>query len=719
MALFVAELKKLTSRSFGFWLVIAMLILKLAYLGLEDTKTNSFILENKAEYLSIVNRYTGKIYQSVSNQIESENAQVLRASDELRQLRIDYNDGKLSKENFERDLPVLEKLVNNKELFLYFYSQYLNVNTEPENRYILFTEGWDRFFSTTRFDWFSALVIIIFAALVFGKEYEADMQRLQISTPSGDINLFFTKCLVLLVIVLGINLLSFTVEFSFFHFKYGLPNWEFPYQSISAFQNSALPLSLHQATILTFFIRLFGMCILGIITMAVSVASQSIIQSLLGGLALIAIPFALPVTDALKVFLPSPYSLIIGTSFLYGSNTSPSGNESFSLTQQLTNGHILGVLAFWIIVISILLLYIRRKFGYVRYAPHKGKNVILLCLILIPLLFGCRSPQSNNQEELTFNFGNDPLYAYSEPYAVSLYPTFMIEDTRTGHLEKVIRDPFLDKAFIDKNISGIFIHDDDLFYAISTHEYEQIRSVNLITWETKELFTRYPQRQVSLLNDDLETHFWSLGKSLFPFMIYEDDLYFLSEDELFMVERGSSRQIPIIKQISPQGGLSFKDGEFYYISKVNELRVFSLSDKTDHPLFGIRAIYQLFINGDHLYYLNLDKGLSLYSLNLITNEISQVLKAEIGYYACDDKYVYFSDLKDKGCLYRVDLSTGERKLLAQINNVLNVQTLEGKPYLYFRAADSEDYSTITYKISKENWSVERLITYEDFDQSLK
>lgn len=146
MALFVAELKKLTSRSFGFWLVIAMLILKLAYLGLEDTKTNSFILENKAEYLSIVNRYTGKIYQSVSNQIESENAQVLRASDELRQLRIDYNDGKFSKENFERDLPVLEKLVNNKELFLYFYSQYLNVNTEPENRYILFTEGWDRFF---------------------------------------------------------------------------------------------------------------------------------------------------------------------------------------------------------------------------------------------------------------------------------------------------------------------------------------------------------------------------------------------------------------------------------------------------------------------------------------------------------------------------------------------------------------------------------------------
>ena len=89
MALFVAELRKLMSKSFGLLLVMLMLILKIAYLGFEDSKTNTYILDNKTDYLSIVNRYTGKVTQEVSDQIEAENALVLRAESELRRLRLD------------------------------------------------------------------------------------------------------------------------------------------------------------------------------------------------------------------------------------------------------------------------------------------------------------------------------------------------------------------------------------------------------------------------------------------------------------------------------------------------------------------------------------------------------------------------------------------------------------------------------------------------------
>jgi len=49
--------------------------------------------------------------------------------------------------------------------------------------------------------------------------------------------------------------------------------------------------------------------------------------------------------------------------------------------------------------------------------------------------------------------------------------------------------------------------------------------------------------------------------------------------------------------------------------------------------------------------------------HLDSHEISEVLKAEIGYYACDNKYVYFSDLTDNGYLYRADLRTGEKLAL--------------------------------------------------------
>ena len=384
MALFVAEFRKLMAKSFGLLLVMLMLILKIAYLGFEDSKTNTYILDNKADYLSIVDRYTGKVTQDVSEKIEAENVLVLRADSELRRLRLDYSDGLITTEIFERDLPVLEKLSNNKELFLYFYSQYLTASSEPDTRFILFSEGWDRFFSTSRLDWFSSLVVIVFAALIFGKEYEADMRRLQISTSKGDADLVLSKFVVLLSVIIVISLLSFLSELIFFNVRYGLPNWNFPYQSIATFQNSSLPLSLFQATLLTFFLRLFGFCILGIITISISISSQSVISALIGGLTLIALPFVLPVSSASKVFLPSPYSLVIATPFLYASYDPLLEKNTFAFVTQVTDQHLLGILLIWFIIAIILLLYIRRKFGYIRYKPDTNKPSLLFCLLLIP-----------------------------------------------------------------------------------------------------------------------------------------------------------------------------------------------------------------------------------------------------------------------------------------------------------------------------------------------
>lgn len=720
MALFVAELRKLMSKSFGLLLVVLMLILKIAYLGFEDSKTNTYILDNKTDYLTIVNRYTGKVTQDVSDQIEAENALVLRADSELRRLRLDYNDGLITTDKFQHDLPVLEKLSNNKELFLYFYSNYLTAKSEHDTRFILFSEGWDRFFSSVRLDWFSSLVIIIFAAMVFGKEYEADMQRLHISTTKGDAKLVIAKILVLFSVILVIGLLSFLSEFLFFNMRYGLPNGTFPYQSLTTFQNSSLPLTLFQATLLTFFLRLFGFFILGIITISISISSQSVTPALIGGLSLVALPFVLPVSNSSKVFLPSPYSLIIATPFLYASNDPLMERNTFSIITQLSNHHLAGILAFWFVVTFFLLLYIKRKYGYIRYLPNKSKSSLFICLLIIPLLFGCAKPGLEERDELTINFSNDLLYSYSDPYVVSLFPTLMLEDTSNASLSQINRDPFLNKEFVDKHVGGIFIDNDVLFYSITTNDYGQIRSVNLSNWDDQELYTRYPQQQVSIINDDLEIHTWSQGKSFLPFIIFDNKIFLLNEEELIMINIGDSKEVPIIKKISQPGGLAFKDGKFYYINKNNELRTYSLLDKSDQPLLGLKAMYQLLIRDNLLYFQNLDRGLTLFSLNLDSNEIRQVLNADIGHYGCDDSYVYFSNLSDNGFLYRADLISGEQTLIAPIAYVSNIQVLEGKPYLYFRAVDPEIGNIVnTYKIYKTDWRSERLEYYTVFNDSVQ
>lgn len=723
MALFVAELRKLMSKSFGLLLVMLMLILKIAYLGFEDSKTNTYILDNKTDYLSIVNRYTGKVTQEVSDQIEAENALVLRAESELRRLRLDYNDGLITTEQFEHELPILEKRSNNKELFLYLYSQYLTARSEPDTRFILFSEGWDRFFSTVRLDWFSALVIIIFAALVFGKEYEADMQRLQISTPKGDNKLVIAKFLVLFSVILVIGLLSYLSEFLFFNIRYGLPNWNFPYQSLATFRNSSLPLTLFQATLLTFFLRLFGFCVLGIITISISIASQSVIPSLIGGLTLVALPFILPVSSGSKVFLPSPYSLIIATPFLYGNDTLIN-KTTFSFIATVTNQHLVGILLIWFFIAIILLLNIKRQFGYIRYKPTRPNLSVVFCLISVSLLLGCTVPglnlkDRNNQMANNSNSLFSSSSYYYDPFIVSLYPTFMIEDTRDNTIQKAIRDPFLDKEFIDKHVGGINIENDTLYYSIKTEDYEQIRSINLINWDTQVLYTRYPQQQVSIINDDLEDHSMSEGKSTLPFIIYGNKIFMLDENELVMLTMGSSKEVPIIKNIAQARGLAFKDGKFYYINKINELRTYSLLDKSDQPLLGIKAMYQLLIRDNLLYFQNLDRGLTLFSLNLDTNEIRQVLDADIGYFVADDTYIYFSNQKDNGFLYRYNLNTGEQILIAPIAYVLNIQVFDGKPYLYARASNYETgNSVITYRIYKTDWHYERLEHYEIFNDSM-
>lgn len=436
-----------------------------------------------------------------------------------------------------------------------------------------------------------------------------------------------------------------------------------------------------------------------------------------------ALPFILPVSSGSKVFLPSPYSLIIATPFLYGNDTLIN-KTTFSFIATVTNQHLVGILLIWFFIAIILLLNIKRQFGYIRYKPTRPNLSVVFCLISVSLLLGCTVPglnlkDRNNQMANNSNSLFSSSSYYYDPFIVSLYPTFMIEDTRDNTIQKAIRDPFLDKEFIDNHVGGIYIENDTLYYSIKTEDYEQIRSINLINWDTQVLYTRYPQQQVSIINDDLEVHSMSEGKSTLPFIIYGNKIFMLDENELVMLTMGSSKEVPIIKNIAQARGLAFKDGKFYYINKINELRTYSLLDKSDQPLLGIKAMYQLLIRDNLLYFHNLDRGLTLFSLNLDTNEIRQVLDADIGYFVADDTYIYFSNQKDNGFLYRYNLNTGEQILIAPIAYVLNIQVFDGKPYLYARASNYETgNSVITYRIYKTDWHYERLEHYEIFNDSM-
>ena len=723
MELFIAEERKIWRKAYGFWLVFAVLILKIFYLEIADRSGNRFILENRDAYLSIVSRYEGKITDSVAALIEAENSDMSLAAANLKKLRSDFNAGAVTAEEFEAEADRLEKYVYGKELYFYFFSRYLTARADPERRYLLFNTGWDRFFSADRFDWFTAIAAIVFAALVFGKEYEADMRRILISTVKGNRDLTYAKYLTYFSSVFALCAASFFVEWVFFQVRYGLPNASFPFQSLDVFQNSELKLSLFQAGCALFLIRFAGFCALGTLVMTVTVAAQSVVPALIAGLGLITLPYALPLSDSLKAFLPAPFSLIVGVPFLAWGNSPAAEADVHSAEIGLTKGHIIAIALFWVVISVGMLSLIRRQFCHVEPRPVKTgrKTPFPILLLILPLVVsGCAALDAEKTEPpLTFNFGNEAYYSYADPYIVSLFPAFMIEDLGTGVLDRVVRDPFLDEEYIYKYFAGIFVQDHELYYSVTTDDHDEINAINLKTWDRRRIYHYAQPQAVKLLNDDLETHRWSLGKRILPFMIYGDSLFIYSDHELKMINLKTSRETRLIRHILYPSALAFRNGKFYYTNEVNELRVFSLSDRSDLPLMDVRSEFSLYIRGDSLYFFDLDRAYALYSVDLETNQSKKILASGVGEFACDDRYIYFVNQNDDGKLYRADLTTGDQDILADLSYLTAIQVIDGTPFLYVRAAGGMGRDVITYRINRDDWSSEELTAYEEFALSLR
>ncbi len=458
---------------------------------------------------------------------------------------------------------------------------------------------------------------------------------------------------------------------------------------------------------------------------AVTVAAESVVPALITGLGLVTLPYALPLDASLKAVLPTPFSLILGMPFLAPTGVQGTGAEALSGDVILTNGIVIGIAVFWTAISAGALTLIRRQFCHVEARSGKRARSIPVSILILALTFvmlamaGCSAAGTTDEAEtpLTFNFGNDSYYSYADPYIVSLFPDFMIEDLNSGALDRVVRDPFLDDEYIYKYVAGIFLHEGQLYYSVTTDDHDEIIGVDLKGWDQRRIYYHSQPGEVKLLNDDLEEHQWSLGKRDLPFMIYGDSLFLYSDHGVKMVSLTTGKETLLIRHVLYPSALTFRDGKFYYTNAVNEVRVFSLDDRSDLPLSGVRAEFTLFIRGDLLYFFDIDREDALYSVDLTTKALKKVAAGGIGMYTVDDDFLYYADDSSDGFVYRIDLATGEKSLLLDEPHASNLQVIDGTPYLYVRIASwaPENVTIDTYRIDRTDWRVERLDAYDEFN----
>ena len=125
------------------------------------------------------------------------------------------------------------------------------------------------------------------------------------------------KLLIMIAVVLFLSLSISLIEYGFYRFKYGLPDGDYPIQSIRYFADSSKSMSLLEGYVSIGLLRIFGGVFLTIFLMFISVLAKKYAVTLLTGAVSVIIPYiGLSKTSIYRLPLPLPF--LLGTDFFAG-----------------------------------------------------------------------------------------------------------------------------------------------------------------------------------------------------------------------------------------------------------------------------------------------------------------------------------------------------------------------------------------------------------------
>ena len=156
------------------------------------------------------------------------------------------------------------------------------------------------------------------------------------------------------------------MEYSFYNAKYGLPNGNFPLQSLSIFADSTKDMTLFQGYVAVTVFRCFGGMFLAVLLLFVSVIAKKYAQTVLAGAVSVLIPYIGLGKDVIYR-LPMPLTFLLGVDFLTGTVT-----EYDSLTGE------------------VKVLFSEISFSFIILLVFLS---ILLCVLAVVWILRCNSNQ--------------------------------------------------------------------------------------------------------------------------------------------------------------------------------------------------------------------------------------------------------------------------------------------------------------------------------------
>lgn len=641
MAVFTYEIKKMMRYQKGAVFIAVVLLLSFFWLVASDKPANSAMEQYRSEYEWYLEQISGKCTEEKASFLEQEALNIKEAKVNQEELLESYYDGKMAEDEYERAVTENNRILEHQNGFEVIYQQYLYICENTDNRYFLQTNGWSGLFGSGTLPIFLFLGILLFVTPVFCSEYGCQMDVLIITAKEGQQSTRYKIWIVLLTVVfLGLG--TSLMEYSFYNAKYGLPNGNFPLQSLSIFADSTKDMTLFQGYVAVTVFRCFGGMFLAVLLLFVSVIAKKYAQTVLAGAVSVLIPYIGLGKDVIYR-LPMPLTFLLGVDFLTGTVTEYDSltGEVKVLFSEISFSFII-LLVFLSILLCVLAVVWILRCNSNQWMMQRGRkqiSAVLLLSLAFMTLTGCSGTEQSKL--VVYNSGEDAVCMGYKIIWNETTQKLYLQEQNTGEQTEVSRSPLFGAFSEEEKIKNYFCKEPYLYYSTLVTENHidrvgrynssttkvSVMELNLETMQEKVIFEQVADSGRTLLGIEYDTG------NQWEFLQYHQE-FFLNEENIFFVDEGGIMEVNRLTKdmknltIPTNGSLAFDGENIFYVNEKSVLTKYNtVSGETS--LYEDVIASDFCIHEDGIYYVSRTNSYFAYGCDWEGNNIQPIYEKPI------------------------------------------------------------------------------------------
>lgn len=653
MSGFMYEVKKIMLCQRGLFYIALVLLFGTVWLALSDNPIDIAMEQYKNEYEWYLEKVNGYCTEESSLYLEQEAERIAKAKERQSSLLENYYDGKISESEYKKESREIEKVLEHQNGFEVIYQQYLYICENTGNRCFLRTNGWMGLLGKGTLNFILFLGILLIATPVFCSEYSCQMDTLLLTAREGRKSALY-KLLIITTVVLFLSLSISLIEYGFYRFKYGLPDGDYPIQSIRYFADSSKGMSLLEGYVSIGLLRMFGGVFLTILLMFISVLAKNYTVTLLTGAVSVIIPYiGLSKTSIYRLPLPLPF--LLGTDFFAGDivmSDAMTGDEKI-IFAEVGTVTLLTSLFVSVLLCTLAVGWILRRNSnrWLMKSGKKKRGAAFVAMFGLALtVTGCASRGKTGSVVYNSSAGYDCM-GYEIIRDAGNFD-YSLKNTSTGETYPLARSPMFGVFSDEEEIRAFYVCPPYLYYTTSVMESYVNRvgnynsnitkvsvvELNLNTFEEKTIFEQMTNSGRSLLGIDYETgDKWKFLDFHLAFFLNDDNLFFIGNDGITKVDRFTRKTVNL--DIPANGNISFDGESIFYKNEQGVLTRYDVSSNETYTYENIVA-YDFCMDEQSIYYVSRTDGGGLYSCGKDGNHKKLISHIPAMSVTCDTGNIY-------------------------------------------------------------------------------